>query len=1224
MAGRSVQIDLIGKNTSALKAINEVAAASEKAAAQSAASFDKHTSKIGGLFKSLDNQLANFGVPLTGALSVVGAKFDETGGKASTFHDKVSALGGASLIGAAAGLALVGTEAVHLADDFEKSHARLETAVKNVGQSFDEESSKISATDSKLEKLGFTNADTENSLSRLVVATKDVGQATNLMGLAADIARARGIDLASATDLLVKVEAGRFTQLTRLGIATSAQVKGFKDSAEAVDFLTQKFGGQAQAYAKTFAGELETLKATGEDLAVGLGQHLIPVIEDSVGVLNSGVHAFEAANSATDGWLGKVTLAAAAVPALVFVYDKASAGLGALTTAYGRAATAVGIKTAADETQVATQAQLVTTSEAAAVAQAQLAIAEGKQAAAVGTAVDAQVAFDAALAEFESAAPGDIAAATALAKAYDAMAAASARAGVAAGTAGKAIDVSLAADEAVSLERTGAAAAQAASQLGTVGAEAGVAGGSLAGLAGPVGIAAAAFLGVGIAARNIFPDSFTAKVKQAADDLTKVDAAADKAKATLTDLIGPQATANVVAYSDALLSGADAHTLAGLKAEAHADAERRVVAAVEGSTFAAKLNDTQIHNLVLSREDLTNQLANEAHGYTDATSELDKLNKQYGAAAIQTAALRGAQKAYADDLAKGGVAEATLAADKQAVIDAASKEAATQNQVTAATQQGTDAASGNADALNAQANATTNTDDALKKLFQDTLSARDANLSEQTAVLGVQDAQQRLAEAELKVIATKGQDTQANRDLETALIAGKSAINQVAEAHAKAGDSAQQQEDALKSLQGFVAPGSPLRAYLDGLISDLDRAAQPRHGTLDISVNIPTGTITETVSGVPVAAPINFRRQARGGPNQPGLATLVGEEGPELVVFSQPGMVYPAAATKAMLSRAGGGPVAPFGSLQDPGNISVQFNRGSSSTPSNVTAIGQLLSTQDAISQYAQTVTTDLQNVKTATDNTAKAWIDLALATKAVHEDDAHIALDFKDIIRLQKEHASAAQLKIATDRLAADESKRSADVQKQNETSGTFKGAEKAEQEAKAALKAAQAPKNIAALIAAQVSQEKQFAAAENTLIRFGDVNLARLLAESGPDQALTAAVGLAGSKADADKAEAELKVKKATDADLNAVYKKLGISPKALGGPFGAGDRLLVGEYGPELVQFPSAGRVIPNNQISGGSTVVIHAPRGAILDGRWVVQMLQEEVLMRGPIKNISIAA
>src|SRR5262249_25602397 len=154
-------------------------------------------------------------VPFANELDVVGKKLGQVGADAEGFGAKLLNLSSGAALGAVAAIGAIGVEGVHLADQFEKAHARLEGAIANIGQSFEEEKGHVAGADSALEKLGFTNTETESSMARLVLATKDTATAQHQMSLAADIARGRGIDLASATQLLVQVDNGRYTQLSR-------------------------------------------------------------------------------------------------------------------------------------------------------------------------------------------------------------------------------------------------------------------------------------------------------------------------------------------------------------------------------------------------------------------------------------------------------------------------------------------------------------------------------------------------------------------------------------------------------------------------------------------------------------------------------------------------------------------------------------------------------------------------------------------------------------------------------------------------------------------------------------------------------------------------------------------------------------------------------------------------------------------------------------------------
>lgn len=80
-----------------------------------------------------------------------------------------------------------------------------------------------------------------------------------------------------------------------------------------------------------------------------------------------------------------------------------------------------------------------------------------------------------------------------------------------------------------------------------------------------------------------------------------------------------------------------------------------------------------------------------------------------------------------------------------------------------------------------------------------------------------------------------------------------------------------------------------------------------------------------------------------------------------------------------------------------------------------------------------------------------------------------------------------------------------------------------------------------------------------------------------------------------------------------VNAVNSH--IMPRADGGGFGAGERMIVGERGPEIVEFPNPGQVIPNEKM-GGVTInnlTIHAGAGA--SGSQIAKDFKEELIRRG---------
>lgn len=206
---------------------------------------------------------------------------------------KTAVVGGAAFAVLGAAAVAVGVIGVKAALDYETAHARLTAAIKNSGSTWKDQGDRVEALDSKMRNLGFTDTDTEGSLSSLVVATKDTAKATDLMGLAADIARGRHIDLASATAILVKVEAGRVGLLGRLGLQTKDATGATISQTQAIKELTAYYGGQAAAYTDTFAGKLQTLEAQLDHIAVQIGQALIPVITDLAGALADTIDFFE-------------------------------------------------------------------------------------------------------------------------------------------------------------------------------------------------------------------------------------------------------------------------------------------------------------------------------------------------------------------------------------------------------------------------------------------------------------------------------------------------------------------------------------------------------------------------------------------------------------------------------------------------------------------------------------------------------------------------------------------------------------------------------------------------------------------------------------------------------------------------------------------------------------------------------------------------------------------
>jgi hypothetical protein len=263
------------------------------------------------------------------------AEMSTTEAKGMSSFDKLAGYGKAALFGLGVAAVGVGTLSIEMADKFEVSHAKLETALKNAGATFEQFKEPINKAQSAMEKYGFTNAQTQEALGNLTTALKDPSKALDSLSLAADLAKYKHIDLADAATAVARAQEGNLRALKQLGIdlpiaatsaaklqkahedlgkATDAASAYLKTHADAVDTsskyhdayekllakvesaqtkvntqstagtaimkgLADAIGGQAATQAETFAGKMQALKAQSEDVAKNIGMALIPILE---------------------------------------------------------------------------------------------------------------------------------------------------------------------------------------------------------------------------------------------------------------------------------------------------------------------------------------------------------------------------------------------------------------------------------------------------------------------------------------------------------------------------------------------------------------------------------------------------------------------------------------------------------------------------------------------------------------------------------------------------------------------------------------------------------------------------------------------------------------------------------------------------------------------------------------------------------------------------------
>lgn len=201
-----------------------------------------------------------------------GEGFGPLGKAADGLHTMgVGALAAAGGIGAVAGVLIDSTKA---AIDEQESIDRLNQSLKDNVDGWGGNTMAVEAAIKAGERLAFNADDQRNALALLVTRTHDVGKAVSLLAQAEDLARLKGVDLASAAGAIGKAYSGSYTALTKMGIAIDKNAT----STEALTAVQKASAGQAEEYANSTQGALDRTSIAWHDAQVALGKGLLPVV----------------------------------------------------------------------------------------------------------------------------------------------------------------------------------------------------------------------------------------------------------------------------------------------------------------------------------------------------------------------------------------------------------------------------------------------------------------------------------------------------------------------------------------------------------------------------------------------------------------------------------------------------------------------------------------------------------------------------------------------------------------------------------------------------------------------------------------------------------------------------------------------------------------------------------------------------------------------------------
>jgi hypothetical protein len=237
------------------------------AGARSAAAGEKAGQNFGtGFGSQLRKGLPAWASAGTQAGSTFGSRFGSSVGKITAALAKVG------MAAYAAGTAYAVVQAMKLED----AQVRLATAVKNSGGNLTGFSRQLDTVRARMESWGFTNAEVDTSLATLITATGSVADAIGAESTAANLARFRHMDLASASDMLAKSFAGNMRSMKGLGLTIATGATSAAAMKKAVADLNDQVaaeGGMAQ-----FAAAHHLSLAKAQDLVHAAAKGSIPAM----------------------------------------------------------------------------------------------------------------------------------------------------------------------------------------------------------------------------------------------------------------------------------------------------------------------------------------------------------------------------------------------------------------------------------------------------------------------------------------------------------------------------------------------------------------------------------------------------------------------------------------------------------------------------------------------------------------------------------------------------------------------------------------------------------------------------------------------------------------------------------------------------------------------------------------------------------------------------------
>lgn len=123
------------------------------------------------------------------------------------------------------------------------------------------------------QKLAFSDDAIRDSMQQLLAATGDYGEASKRQTAAMDLARGANIDLGTASKLLGKLTDENIQVFKKMGIT----IKEGATEAEVLGIVNEKWGGQAESFAKSSAGMYAQSQLRMAEMKESIGAAVLPI-----------------------------------------------------------------------------------------------------------------------------------------------------------------------------------------------------------------------------------------------------------------------------------------------------------------------------------------------------------------------------------------------------------------------------------------------------------------------------------------------------------------------------------------------------------------------------------------------------------------------------------------------------------------------------------------------------------------------------------------------------------------------------------------------------------------------------------------------------------------------------------------------------------------------------------------------------------------------------------